>query len=249
MQLTRYSTLAAVGMLLSVAWPAMAGPPYVTDDPEPTDAGKWEIYGFATGTSFDHGVDGESGFDVNYGGAKDLQLSAVVSLGYNHNTGSDAHVGFADTELGAKYRFLHQSDGSWMPDLSLFPKIELPTGNGRFGSGRVGFSIPFWAQKDFGGWSVFGGGGWALNPGVGNRNYGFGGIAVTRQVAKTLLLGGELYHQTADATDTRSSTGLGLGASWQIDPKWSLIGSGGPLVGHLAQTGRYAFYLALEFHD
>ena len=173
----------------------------------------------------------------------------MLSVDYSHDPGNRAHVGVADTELGAKYRFVHQSKGSWLPDIGLFPKLELPTANQRFGSGRVGVSIPVWGQKDIGKWSLFGGGGWTLNPGAGNRNYGFGGLAVTRSVTSRLSIGGEVYHQTADAVDTRTSTGLGLGASYALTKKWSLIGSGGPLVQNRSSAGRYAAYVALEFHD
>ncbi|USI72809.1 hypothetical protein [Sphingomonas morindae] len=245
----RLKRLGAVALAVSACVPARAGPPYVTDDPEPTDRGKWESYAFVSGTIVRGGEQGGSGFDINYGGAKDLQLSAVVSLAYARQTGAGTHVGVADTELGAKYRLVHQRAGSWLPDISLFPKIELPTAGRRFGSGRAGFSIPIWAQKDIGAWSLFGGGGWTRNPGLGNRDYGFGGLAVTRAVTPSLSLGTEIYHQTADTFDARSSTGLDLGASWQFAPKWSLIGSGGPLIEHRAATGRYAFYAALEFHD
>lgn len=244
-----YVALLLIGTAALDAGRASAGPPYVTDDPEPTDAGKWEVYGFGTGTAFRHGSDGESGFDINYGGAKDLQLSAVVSLAYQRDDGDRSHTGLADTEVGGKYRFLHQQPGSWMPDVSLFPKILLPTADHRFGSGKVGLTLPIWAQKDFGAWSLFGGGGWTLNPGADNRDYGYGGIALTRQVTRTLSLGGEVYHQSADAIDSRSSTSLGLGASWQVAPKWSIIGSGGPLIEHRATAGEYAVYLALELHD
>lgn len=235
------------GLLL--AFPAWSGPPYVTDDPEPTDQGKWETYAFGSATSFRHATEGAGGFDINYGGGRNLQLSAVVTLAYSHDAGAPARIGVADTELGAKYRFLRQRGGSWIPDVGIFPKIELPTAGKSFGAGKVGLVIPLWAQKDFGPWSLFGGGGWALNPGAGNRNYSFGGVAVTRQVMKTLSLGGEIYHQSADAVDGRSSTGLGVGASWQFAPKWSLIGSGGPMISHRATAGEYAAYLAVEFHN
>lgn len=40
--------LAAALALMSAA-PVWAGPPYITDDPVPTDTGHWEIYGFAAG--------------------------------------------------------------------------------------------------------------------------------------------------------------------------------------------------------
>ena len=245
-------SLAAVAYVLLIANPggrASAGPPYVTDDPEPTDVGKWETYAFASGTILPHSGGGESGLDINYGGGKDLQLSAVLSLAYDRQAGRPVHAGVSDTELGAKYRFLRQHDGSWLPDVGLFPKIELPTAGRRFGSGRVGLSLPLWMQKDFGRWSLFGGGGWTYNPGVGDRNYGFGGLALTRQVTGRVTIGGEIFHQTADAVDMRSSTGLGFGVTWQIAPKWSIIGSGGPLVEHRTSIGRYAFYLALAFHN
>ena len=175
----------------------MAGPPYVTDDPEPTDFGRWEIYGFGSGTLYRRGSDGEGGLDINYGGARDLQLSAVLSLDYSHNPGLRTQV----------------------------------------------------AQKDMGKWALFGGGGWTLNPGTGNRNYGFGGVALTRTVTKRLSLGVEVYHQTADSIDARTSTGLRLGATRGIARKWSLIGSAGPLVQNRSTAGRYAAYVALEFHN
>ena len=238
---------AAFGALL--AGSVLAGPPYVTDDPEPTELGKWEVYSFGSGANFRHSATGEGGFDINYGGAKRFQLSAVVSLKCSQDAGHRLRAGVADTEIGGKYRFFHQQKGSWMPDVGLFPKLELPTATKGSGSHRVGFSIPFWAQKDFGPWSLFGGGGWTLNPGAGNRNYGFGGIASTRQVTRTLSLGGEIYRQTADAVDSRSITGLSVGATWQIAPDWSIIGSGGPLLEHRSRQGLYAFYLALEFHN
>ena len=228
---------------------ANAGPPYVTDDPQPTDTGRWEIYGFGSDTVFRRSVAGGSGLDINYGGARDLQLSAVISAAYRTLTGASTTAGLADLALGAKYRFLHQRDGSWVPDVALFPKITLPTGDRRFGSGRVGVSIPLWAERDVDGWSVFGGGGWTLNPGPGNRSYGFGGAAVTRQVAKRLLLGAEIYHQGASAVDARASTGLGIGASWQVAKRWSIIASGGPLIQHRATAGEYAAYVAIAFHD
>ena len=36
-------------VLAGAAGPAFAGPPYLTDDPVPTDTGHWEIYAFTAG--------------------------------------------------------------------------------------------------------------------------------------------------------------------------------------------------------
>ena len=51
-----------IGCLL-VSNSAYAGPPYLTDDPAPTQTGHWEIYAFGAGTQSDGGFDGVAGFD------------------------------------------------------------------------------------------------------------------------------------------------------------------------------------------
>ena len=48
----------------------LAGPPYLTDDPVPTDTGHWEIYAFATGEGPRLDVDADAGLDLNYGAIK-----------------------------------------------------------------------------------------------------------------------------------------------------------------------------------
>ena len=41
------SMAMALTLLVALASEASAGPPFVSDDPEPTDTGYWEIYNFA----------------------------------------------------------------------------------------------------------------------------------------------------------------------------------------------------------
>jgi hypothetical protein len=50
------------GLLAALAFaaPAFAGPPYISDDPEPTDYGHYEIYAFASGAVAKGDVNGES---------------------------------------------------------------------------------------------------------------------------------------------------------------------------------------------
>lgn len=69
-------------------------------------------------------------------------------------------IGAGVVELAAKYKLLHQRKGSWTPDVAVFPRLFLPTADARFASTRLNMLLPFWAQKDFGPWSVFGGGGY-----------------------------------------------------------------------------------------
>jgi len=38
--------------------------------------------------------------------------------------------------------------------------------------------LPVWMQKDVGDWTVYGGGGYWINPGAGQKNWWFTGLAV-----------------------------------------------------------------------
>ena len=106
--------------------------------------------------------------------------------------------------------------------------MTLPTASNGMGNGKVTGFLPVWAQKDAGPWSVFGGGGYAINPGSGNRNFWTGGIAVSRQVGKKLLIGLEADRQGADTVGGNASTSLGMGVIWQLKAPFRLLASGGP---------------------
>ncbi len=221
-----------------------AGPPFVSDDPEPTDAGRWEIYGFAAGTHVAGDTAGAGGLDINYGGAKDLQLTAV--LPFNYETGAGGRVGLGNIELAAKYKFVHQVDGSSVPDIAFFPRAFVPTAGRRFGTRRLGFLLPLWAQKDLGPWSIFGGGGYDINPGRGQRDFWLTGIGLQRAANDRFSIGAEIYRHTADTDDARRFTGVNFGALYKMNDHWSLIGSAGPGIEHARTEGRYTFYLALK---
>jgi hypothetical protein len=137
---------------------AVAGPPYVSDDPEPTDYQHFEIYTFNSGKTTRDGTAGESGIDFNYGAAPNLQLTATLPAGFDRPAGGGTSFGMSDVELAAKYRFLHQD--TFGLDVSVFPRIFLPTGTNGIGDNHVSLLPPVWVQKGWsGGWSAFGGGG------------------------------------------------------------------------------------------
>jgi len=231
--------------LLALAAPAVAGPPYVSDDPEPTDQKHWEIYLFATGGGREGETAADAGLDLNYGAAKDLQLTAVLPLSYDR-TGGTTRFGAGDVELAAKYKFLHQKKGSWLPDVAFFPRAFVPTAGSGLGSGRVQVLLPLWAQKDLGPWAVFGGGGYQVNPGPRNRDYWLTGIGLTRAVTKKLILGAEIYHHGPDAADGKAFTGVNAGLSYKIAGPYSFLLSVGPGLQHRREEGRYAVYTALK---
>src|SRR5581483_6028868 len=97
---------AAVGLAIAAA-PAFAGPPYLTDDPIPTDTGHWEIYAFSAGEEVHSSTDVDAGFDLNYGPVKGVQLTATLPLSFSHEPTAGWRSGTGDVELGVKYRFLN----------------------------------------------------------------------------------------------------------------------------------------------
>ncbi|MFI4981757.1 MAG: hypothetical protein ACHQIO_15535, partial [Nevskiales bacterium] len=105
--------------------------------------------------------------------------------------------------------------------------------------------VPVWGQKDIGPWSVFGGGGYAINPGTGNRNYWSGGIAVSRRLGKRLLVGLEADRKGSDSDGGSASTSLGLGLIWQLRKPFRLLASGGPTCDDAGGAASYHAFFAL----
>lgn len=228
-------------LLVVCAAPVAAGPPYVTDDPQPTDLYRFEVYLFASATQVSGATTGAGGVDFNYGGATDLQLTTVVPLAFDTSDGG-RRIGAGNVELAAKYKFLHQDrDGV---DLSVFPRIFVPSGGRRFGSGRVQLLLPLWAERDWGRWSVFGGGGYQINPG--ERDYWTGGIALSRAIGARASIGAEVYHHGPDARDARAFTGISVGATYRLSKHWSVIGAAGPGLENARDQGQVSAYAALK---
>jgi len=214
---------AALAVALPIcAAPAWAGPPYDTDDPDPTDFRHWEIYNFVGGVRTGGALEGTAGFDLNYGAMPGVQLTATLPLDFTRGPGARTAVG--DVELGMKYRFLH-SDRAGV-SIAAFPRVILPTARG--GSGKAGVLLPLWGSKELGRWTLFGGGGYAINPGAGNRNYWQSGVAISRAVGSRLSLGVEATHRGPDAIGGRPTTTLGLGAIYRLKGPFSLLASAGP---------------------
>lgn len=237
--LRRFGQMVIVSCLTSTA--AWAGPPYLSDDPQPTDYGHFEIYAFGNGEWSNGSMSGATGIDFNYGGAPDLQLTAVAPLAYDDHGQS----GLGNIELAAKYRFLHQNTDGW--DVSVFPRIFLPSASHNVGDQHASLLLPLWAQKDFGPWSLFGGGGCVLNRSGDDRNYCLAGAAITRAIIDDLRLGIEIFHQSADALDAKSSTSLGAGLTYDINAHYHLLAYWGPGLQNVRETARSNWYSALLF--
>jgi hypothetical protein len=220
----RLLTVALIGSAATV----LAGPPFLTDDPEPVDYQTWEFY---IGSQHQQTSDGWSGtaphFELNYGVVTNVQLHLIAPLVYDAPDNGGSHYGYGDTELGVKFRFIQETEK--IPQVGIFPLLEVPTGSESkgLGSGHVQAFLPVWAQKSFGGWTVYGGGGYGINPGAGNEDWGFGGVVLQYQIRENILLGGEIYHRTTMETGGRGDTAFNLGAVIDFTEHQHLLFSAG----------------------
>ncbi len=232
-------------LVIGLAKPAMAGPPYLSDDPEPTDFRHFEIYTFANGTTTRDGTSGEAGIDFNYGAAPNLQLTAVLPAGYDFATASPTMAGLGNIELGAKYRFLTQDVAG--VDVAIFPRVFLPSASSAVGTQHASLLVPLWLEKDWGKWSAFGGGGCELNRGGVSENFCLMGAVVTRQFTTKLQLGLELFHQTPDTQGSAATTSLGVGARYDLNDNFHLLGYLGRGIQNTGQTNQLNWYTSILF--
>lgn len=219
---SKYSLL--YGILLFVTTQlCIAGPPFNTDDPETVKFKHWEYYISSINT---HQADVWSGtsphFEVNYGLVPNVQVHLLLPVNYTHISNENTHFGYADSEFGIKYRFVQETDK--MPQIGVFPIIEIPTvNNSQFSDGKVKIFLPVWAQKSWDKLTTYGGIGYWINRGTGNRNWIFSGWEVQYAFSPALTLGGELFYHSASTDDSKSQTGFNLGGSINASEKFHII--------------------------
>ncbi len=216
----------------------------MTDDPEPVEHYHWEFY---LATQHELTPDGALGtvphVEINYGAVPNLQLHTIVPLAYARPSGGHTEVGPGDIELGVKYRFVQES--AWTPMIGTFPLLEVPTGDqGQgLGTGHWHGFIPLWVQKSLGPWTSYGGGGYWINPGAGNRNFWLVGWQAQRHLTDLATIGAEVFYGTPDQTGGRGNLRFNLGVISDLSEHHHLLLTlGRSVVGNT----RFQSYLAYQ---
>lgn len=120
--------------------PALAGPPYQTDDPEPVDYQHYEFYFPSHQTRASSGKSGSlPHFEFNYGALPDLQLHIIAPYAYNGSSSNVTQRGCGDTELGVTYCFMQETDTR--PMVGIYPILLRPTGDSNKGLGNGGYNV------------------------------------------------------------------------------------------------------------
>ena len=242
-------TAALISLIASTT--AHAGPPFQTDDPDPVEFRHFEMYAFELSDGTGKNAGGTAleapAYEVNYGVVPNVQLHLVLPLTASFApTGGPTNYGIGDTELGAKVRFVKETKR--VPEVGIFPFFELPSGNAAkgLGVGATWYRLPLWIQKSWGPsdrqWTSYGGGGEAIVPAAGYKNYPFSGLLVQRQLSKKLTLGTELFGHGAEgeaATSTRAATLLDLGGIYEFKPGFDLLFAAGRSIHGQPETYTY----------
>lgn len=225
----------------------LAGPPFATDDPEPTDYQHYELY-----VAFQQArtIDGTSGVipqvELNYGAVPNLQIGVAVPLAFSRPAGAMRQSGLGDIALSAKYRFLQETNHR--PMAAFFPSVTLATGDAGkgLGAGATKIYLPLWLQKSWGSWKSYGGAGYQIDRSTNAKNHWFIGWQVQKEISEHLTLGGELFHSTEAVVGEGSSSGFNLGGFYNFTEHHHLLVSAGRGLSNANRTNQLSSYLGYQ---
>jgi hypothetical protein len=220
-----------------------AGPPFITDDPEPVKFRHWEFY-LSSAMSFDKSdLDATlPHFEVNYGLIPNVQVHLLVPMAYAR-TGNIGNYGLGNTEFGFKYRFYEDTSDF---QIGIFPLLKIPTHKNQNAPSNVNIQafLPVWLQKSWGDFTTYGGIGYWYNPGPGLKNWIFAGWEGQYAFSDFFTLGGELYYHTADERDAQPDIGFNLGGFINLSDMHHILLSAGR---SMKSQSSYTLYIGYLF--
>jgi len=215
-----------IGCLIAIG-SVQAGPPFVTDDPEPPQPGGWEI-------NVPFIIERSSGktemdaplFDLNYG-LPNIQLKLEIPVRIVHEDNDGTAAGPGDLLLGVKWRFFNSEKSQ--VQLGIYPQLLLPTGDQArgLGEGRSAFVLPLVAQKNWDKWTLYGNVGFWWQSAAETRNYVYAGLVLERVINERLTLGAELFGNSPKERGSRSEVAFNLGGTWKLNEHINLLFTGG----------------------
>jgi hypothetical protein len=237
-------SLLFAAIIFFIPRPASAGPPFLTDDPEPLLQHHGE---FLIAPQIISTIGGFSmvlpGIEFNYGLTNDIMTHVIAPFVLTKQDGAQSAFSLGDVELGFKYRFLEESNH--VPQAGFFPHLEIPAGDlsKSAGTGAFELFLPLWLQWDFGHWTTYGGGGIWLQFSSGSNDFWFFGWEIQRDLSEKLTLGAELFGTTGSFESASAEIGLTIGGSYNFSDVHHLLFSLGR---EIKGPDRFLMYLAYQ---
>lgn len=236
-------TLALLVLLACVS--AQAGPPFVTDDPEPVERYHTEVNVAVQATRSAAGQVGTMGAEANYGCAADTQCHIALPGAFAGDLGPGMRTGIGDAELGVKYRFLNSADTGMMA--AVYPTLILPTGDASrgLGNGRPQLLLPLWVQGSLRNWTWDAGASYLANRAPGARGSWYTGVLLQHPLGERLRVGAEVFHRTPTAQGAPATSGFNIGAVVKLTEDRNLLMSIGRGL-QAVNANQRSFYLAYQ---
>lgn len=230
--LNRLKIISLISILLLPSQKASSGwLPFLTNSPEPVNYQQWELYLYGN-------LNKNNAFllepqlsaptvEIDWGVLSDVNLHAMFTYAWAFPDRIPATSGPGDSELGIKYRLIHETD--WLPQIGFAPLLELPTGNTNrnLGNGVPWVQLPLWLQKSWGPWTTVGGAGYALNSAPGMLDYFYAGWELQKKLNDTFTLGAEFFYQDAQSIDSSAATFFNAGGYYYFSQHTALLFSAG----------------------
>jgi hypothetical protein len=220
--------------LLLPLFSVWAGPPFRTDDPEPVEYHHGECYLGSLITCDNKGVSGSAPqVEINFGAFHDMQVHCIIPIAFNKPKIGTFTYGPGDVELGLKYRLVNET--SLIPQVGIFPLIEIPTGNAKrqLGAGTMQLFLPLWLQKSWGAWTTYGGGGYLVNITSNPANSWFMGWEGQRDFSSFISIGAEVFSTIVPSESSDNEIAFNAGAIMNFsDNHHFLFSAGRDIVGH-----------------
>ena len=208
--------------------PVIAGPPFRTDDPEPVDYHHWEFYGASQVTGNQDGVFGTAPHvEINFGIFHETQIHMIIPFAFNRPRAGNPAYGPGDMEIGLKYRFVKET--SSVPQIGIFPLLEIPTGNAEthLGRGNAQLFFPLWLQKSWGSWTTYGGGGYIVDITPAPTNSWSIGWEGQHDISKFITIGAETFSILFPSKSSENEVGFTIGAIVNLSDIHHLLFSAG----------------------
>ena len=179
---------------------ARAGPPFVTNDPDPPEVGQWEVnLPWTLKRAQDGDLSGELvTFDPNYGYDRFTQLSIELPIPYSGYFGIN-------------------------------PQLTLPTGEDErgLGTGRITLQLPLLYQRQWGDRLFYGDLRYKWRAGEEGKSFWFLGFAMEQQVSAGLTFGAEVFGTTPQAAEGEYNVSFSVGGRYTLLPGQVLMVSAG----------------------
>ncbi len=211
-----------------LAFPARAGPPFLTENADVLDFRHFEGYLFsALDRTHDDSTVAAHAFELNCGVLSETQFHLVLPFIRASASGGQVEYGVGDVEVGLYRRLVRES--GILPQVTFLPSVAFPSGNPDrgLGNGSTWARLALSAQKGSDPWDTYASIGYVINNSSGSRSHLLGGWALQRRMSDLLMLGCELFARGAADADDRSTLILNAGGGLALADNLSLLFSSG----------------------